>query len=326
MVKWANRASPTIEAVATILANTLRASKPTERAGEKPWYWHLRAGLHFWHLASLDAPTVAVAWGWAFAWTAHVRLAVWPLALLGLVVWALYVGDRLLDARAGFSNPPSHDLRERHYFHWRHRWVLAPLAGAAGLAAAWIARLRIPLIALPQDSVVAVATLAYFSGVHSRFRPPAAVTRMLAVVGSRECLVGALFALGCVLPAWSMDPVWSSPTSPIRLLALPAIYFAALAWLNVRTITHWEAPAAMRSDLRVGRAALWLVMAGLAIAMWLLPMQPRAAALVTAGAVSALLIGWLEQRRGIMSPLTLRATVDLILLTPLALVAVVMVR
>jgi hypothetical protein len=214
-----------------------------------------------------------------------------------------------------------HDLRERHYFHWRHRRVLAPLAVVAGLAASWIARLRIPLIALPQDSVVAVATLAYFSGVHGRFKLPPPVTRTLAVGGSRECLVGALFAVGCVLPAWSMDPVWNSPVSPVRLLSLPAIYFSALAWLNVRAITHWEAAGARRGDLRVGQAALWLAVAGLAIAVWMLPVQARAAELVAAGAVSALLIAWLDRRREDFGALTLRAAVDLVLLTPLVLVA-----
>jgi hypothetical protein len=276
-------------------------------------------------VASLDAPTVAVAWGWAFAWIAHVHLAAWPLVLLGLVVWALYVGDRLLDARAGLRNPPGHELRERHYFHWRHRQVLAPLAVVAGLASAWIVRLRIPLIALPQDSAVAVATLAYFSGVHARFRLPVTVARMLAVIGSRECLVGALFAVGCVLPAWSMDPLWSSPESPVRLLALPAVYFSALAWLNVRAITHWEA-GAKRKGLHIGRAALWLAAAGLAIAASLLQVHSRSAALVAAGAVSALLIGWLNRRRMDFGTLTLRATVDLALLTPLVLVAETLAR
>lgn len=300
--------------------------------------------LRYWHLASLDAPTVAVVWAWAFAWVAHVRLAVWPLALLGLVVWAVYVSDRLLDARTGLHNPRRHDLRERHHFHWRHRHVLAPLAALAGVAAAWIVRWRVPLIALPQDSAVAVATLAYFSSVHTRLKLPAPVGRLLAVFGSRECLVGVLFAAGCVLPAWSMDPVWNGLSSPFRLLALPVVYFSALAWLNVRAISHWESAASRRGGFRLGRIACGLAIAGLALAVWVLQAQPRTAALMTAGAVSALLIGWLDRRQTLsnsasqrvsesasqqagesalmsLDPLTLRIAVDLVLLTPLLLLA-----
>jgi len=276
----------------------------------------LKAPLRLWHLASLDAPTVAVVWGGAFAWTARIRLMAWPLTLLGLVVWAVYIGDRLLDARAGKRSSSEHELRERHFFHWRHRRVLAPLAVAAGVAAAAIVRGRVPAIALPQDSVVALATLAYFSGVHGRLKLPGAVGRLAKVVGSRECLVGTLFAAGCVLPAWSVDPVGF----PLRLLVMPAVYFSALAWLNVRAITCWE------SEKRPGRMAWLLAGVGMVLAAGLMAVQPRGAALVAAGAVSALLIGWLDRKRTLresaLDPVTLRAAVDLVLLAPLLLVVV----
>jgi hypothetical protein len=324
-VKCANGASPTIEGVATTLANTFGSSEPREQAR----FGRLLAPLRYWHLASLDAPTVAVVWGWAFAWVGHVRLAIWPLVLLGLVVWVVYVGDRLLDARAGLRNPPRHDLRERHHFHWQHRRVLGPVAAVAGVAAAWIVRSRVPAIALPQDSAVAVAALAYFSGVHSGLRLPPPVGRVLAVFGAvfgcRECLVGALFAAGCALPAWTMyaagDPVWNSPASPARQLALPAMYFAGLAWLNVRAITDWESGELRQNRLPIGRIALGLGAGGVALAAWLVPAQPRAAGLMAAGAASALLIGWLDWRREDFNLLTLRVAVDLVLLTPLLLVA-----
>lgn len=55
--------------------------------------------LRYWHLSSLDAPTVAVVWSLGFAWAAGVRLPVWIPILLALVAWAVYIGDRLLDAR-----------------------------------------------------------------------------------------------------------------------------------------------------------------------------------------------------------------------------------
>jgi len=296
-----------IETMATPLAKPIQTSQVT--GGCRSWSprsWSPGQLLRSWHLASLDAPTVGVVWGWAFAWTAHIQLAGWPLALLGLVVWVVYVGDRLLDARAG------RELRERHHFHWRHRRVLIPLAGGAGFAAAAMVRRWVPVIALPQDSAVALATLAYFSGVHGRLRLPAAVARLTALVGWRECLVGTLFAAGCVLPAWSVDPL----AFPVRLVILPAGYFAAVAWLNVRAITRWE------SGRLLGRVAWALAAVGMMLGLGLAMVLPRAATLIAAAAVSALLIGWLDRRRERLDPVTLRAAVDLVLLTPVLLVGV----
>ena len=292
----------TIEGVATPLANPLRDA---EAIGLRPGAGGL---LRFWHLASLDAPTVAVVWAWAFAWAAHIRLTAWSVMLLGLVVWAVYVLDRLLDARSG------RDLKERHRFHWRNRRVLLPLAIAAALAAAAIVQRRIPALALPQDSAVALATLAYFSGVHGRLRVPGVMRRLMASAGWREWFVGALFAAGCLLPAWSVDPV-AGPASPLRALVLSAIYFAALAWLNLRAISCWES-----GTLRLGKVPWVMAGIGVVLGAGLAPVLPRAAWLVAAGAVSALLIGWLDQRREGLEPVTLRASVDLVLLAPVLLV------
>ncbi len=308
-----------MEVVATPLANPFPPAQTAIRGQSVRLADRLAGLLCLWHLASLDAPTVAIVWAWAFAWSAHIRLAAWPLVLLGLVVWAAYVGDRLLDARAGRRSPSSHDLRARHHFHWRHRRVLAPLAGAASLLAAAIVRRRVPVIALPQDSAMALATLAYFSGVHGRLKLPGAVGRLARGIGSRECLVGALFATGCVLPAWSVDPVGF----PVRLLLLPAAYFSVLAWMNVRAITRWE------SGRRLGWMAWAVAGSGLLLASGLAAWQPRIAALVAAGAVSALLIGWLDSKSAsqqvsksvLGDPVILRAAVDLVLLMPLLLVA-----
>ncbi len=82
--------------------------------------------LRLWHLASLDAPTVAVVWSFAFAWSAGIKLPDWVSALLVLAVWPVYVIDRLLDARAGLRSQNLDRLRERHLFHWRHRRLLLP--------------------------------------------------------------------------------------------------------------------------------------------------------------------------------------------------------
>src|ERR1035438_3302241 len=96
------------------------------------------APLRLWHLISLDAPTVALVWSLSFAWAARVHLPRWIPILLAFGTWAVYVGDRLLDARSALRSGNLSPLRERHFFHWRRRRVLVPLACTAAILAAVI--------------------------------------------------------------------------------------------------------------------------------------------------------------------------------------------
>lgn len=261
--------------------------------------------LRYWHLLSLDAPTVAVVWSLAFAWAAHVRLPLWLLILQILVVWAVYVGDRLLDARSSLRNRDGEDMRERHFFHWRHRALLAPLAIAAACAAAWVALHWMPFAAEERDSLLGVASLAYFTRVHSS-NTHAGLRRF----SSKEFLVGSLFTAGCALPAWSRTTG--------SLFLIPVLFFAALAWLNCRSIEEWEADIAAAP---IAPRALTIAAAGACAALFLLHAAPRSAALLATGAASALLLALLDRNRHRVSAVLLRAAADLVLLTPIALLA-----
>lgn len=276
------------------------------------------AALRFWHLASLDAPTVAAVWSLAFAWAVRARLPLWVLALQILVVWTVYVGDRLLDARAGLRRWGS-QLRERHFFHWRHRHVLAPLAVVAACAAAGIVLHWMPAGARERDSVLAVASLAYFTRVHagamserraglqhvllSRF--------LLRRIFSKELLVGVLFTAGCALPVLS-PAHWTA-------LVLPMAFFAALAWLNCRAIERWES-----GEPGIARVAHRVAFTGIVAAAAIALAEPRSAALIVAGAMSALLLAGLDRQRQRIAPVALRALADLVLLTPVLLTPVLL--
>jgi hypothetical protein len=284
--------------------------------------------LAFWHLASLDAPTVAIVWSLAFAWAGGVRLPLWIPILLALVTWWVYVADRLLDARAGLRNPAQHMLRDRHRFHWRYRRVLLPMAMAAACAAAGIIVAFMPPMARARDSVLAAAALAYFSGVHSSRITWRLPHRYLRSFSGKEFLVGVLFTAGCVLPAWHRPRALDARDSGIWIFWIPAVFFAALAWLNCGCIAQWEGvegPAycddrSLRSPHSV---ALALVAIGLMLCLLTAASaHPRPAALLAAGATSALLLGLLDRKRARMTPLALRAAADLVLLTPLALIPV----
>jgi hypothetical protein len=171
-----------------------------------------------------------------------------------------------------------------------------------------------PVGALPRNSVLAAAALAYFSGVHAELRFPHILATLLSPFLSKELLVGVLFTAACVLPALSRAapapalsrwPLWAS-----------AALFAALAWLNCHSIEHWES---VRPRAHTFSAAALLGVSGLLLATVLASTQPRPAALIAAGAASALLLALLHRLRHRLTPLALRAAADLVLLTPLAL-------
>lgn len=298
-----------------ILANP---PQPLTKQASKSVPWHAPAPLRLWHLASLDAPTVAVTWAWAFSWAIKVALPAWILLLLGLVVWAIYIGDRLLDARPLQRARPGHPLQERHYFHWRYRRVLFPLAASSAAIALGLVYMRLSHVAIAKDSLVAAAAFAYFSGVHTPDEKPGLPRRVAKRLVSREFIVGVIFSAGCVLPLISLGAMKRLAAPALAALITAAVLFALLAWLNVRAIGHWES---LVSVTRVRRAAWILAGAGAAFAIGLTPILPSISALVAAGAASAAMLGILDRFRMRFTPLALRVAADAVLLAPIVLMS-----
>lgn len=301
--------------------------------GEGRVYGFPRA-LAFWHLASLDAPTVAVVWSLAFAWAGGVHVAGRVVLVLALTTWCAYVSDRLLDARGGLRTGARPALRERHLFHWRHRRLFVALAGVAAGVAGVIALTFMPPLVRERGSFLAAAALVYFSGVHAASRLqrwPQSLPRLV----SKEFLVALLFTTGCILPAWSRLYATETREFSRWWFWIAAVYFAALAWLNCCSIASWESDGEARgagSDdekrkffgPRTGRgtnlyAACLLALVGLSMAFAASASHPRPATLLFAGALSALLLALLGGLRTRLTPLALRAGADLVLLTPLLL-------
>jgi hypothetical protein len=311
--------SPTIEGVPLPLAQSPVKGQSPARA---PRSTHREAAarvpapklLALWHLASFDAPTVAVVWSLAFAWAAGIRLPLWAPLLLALMAWSAYIGDRLLDARTGLHDPDRHPLRERHYFHWRHRRVLIPLAAGAVIAAAVIILVKMPHTSLTPNSLLGAAAFAYFSGVHSHRKLPRLV--------SKEFLVGVIFTAACILPVWLRMHAQGVHAAQLEMLLEFLIYFAALAWLNCHAIAQWES-GYMREPARHTVATLGCVLAaaGALLAGISIAHSPRTASLLLAGALSALSLAALDRKRDRLTPLALRAAADFVLLTPILLVS-----
>jgi hypothetical protein len=323
------------------------------RANESQLFDAPRA-LALWHLASLDAPTVAVVWSLAFAWTIHVHLSGWVLLVLALATWCAYVSDRILDARvlgaqtlgarvsdegvpatrSGTELSMWPALRERHYFHWRNRSLFVPLAVIAACAAGILAPIFLLSYLREGGFILAGAALAYFSGVHAA---PWLERRRFSLprLASKEFLVAVLFTASCILPVWSRLRLSGAQEFSLTWLWIEGIYFAALAWLNCRFIAGWEAEKSDREagarGRRIGQfklfadrstnfsAAVLLASAGFALAYLAAGSHSRTSALLGAGALSALLLATLDGLRARMTPLALRAGADLVLLTPLML-------
>ncbi len=286
----------------------------------------------YWHLLSLDAPTVAALWCYAFALAAgeHLPLAI-PLAL-AIATWMLYVCDRLLDARErGPSRRhllpdgelpdrelPDGDLKDRHWFHAQHQTAFIVGLVIAALSLGWLVRTALPFALLRAAAGLASLVALYFLFIHGKVLSH----RARSYSALKELAVGAIFSTAVALPAATRTP------HPAALL-IPATLFAALCWLNCTAIEHWEAASHNRnSDGLIPRAASLLAFASLICALFPATTtaqiySPRAftlpglSVLELCIAAASLSLSALNHRRDSLSPLRLRVAADAVLLTPL---------
>ena len=261
--------------------------------------------LRLWHLSSLDAPTVAVVWSLGFAKAAGVRLPACVPLLLALVTWCIYISDRILDTQWALLAKEVHCLRKRHHFHWKHRRVFIPLALAAACISTWIVVSFMPVGTCERNALLALASIIYFSGVHSH-------TKVRAFL-PKELLVAILFTAGCVLPTVGRTGKLSAT------FVVVIVFFAGLAWLNCRAIECWESFGQTYCGTQIQYVAGLLALAGVVSAIILFAPNSREAALIGTGAVSAVLLALLDGIRGRLTPMALRSVADLVLLTPLVL-------
>jgi hypothetical protein len=289
--------------VASSIPNLLLTCRSDALKGVQPRHLVIRL-LASWHLVSLDAPSVAIVWAYAIASSVHVHLESWIVLLLACGTWTVYVFDRILDAGRAINTQAHAALRERHYFHWRHRRVLISLATCTGLLAAAVIIGLMPAVARERDSIIAAAALAYFSGVHSSAQFP----RWLRRLCSKEMLVGILFATGCAAP--TLTRLHSASPWPVLL---GFAFLASVAWLNCVAISCWESHL---NSIDISAIAVTIALIGFAVAIVLAPSLAGTSALFGCAAISAIMIAGLHRLRGHLDPVTLRAMADLVLLTP----------
>lgn len=254
--------------------------------------------LRLWHLLSLDAPTITGLWAYLLARSGEVRPSPSAMAVLILGTWIVYVVDRLLDTR-GCTDP--HLLRPRHHFAGRNWKSFLGAGMAVGAVLAWLIFTRLGIEARNEDAVVFSLAMLYFAVVHGSRR-----NRWLP----KELAVAMLIAAATTVPAWSRIPfndVWEHSQ-----LALAALIFAAIVWLNCFAIERWEGVEARNLPTRA------IVIIGLfTLTVATISMKIPLAPVVLSAGTSVLLLFLLDQRRSSLTKMQLRIAADLALLTPL---------
>ena len=266
----------------------------------------------WWHLLSLDAPTVAALWSWFFARAMHLHLPFLAALLLALGTWLLYVADRILDGLRQRKG----ELRERHHFHARHRtaflWAALPML----ILFAWFVLTRMRPEAFRDDLWIGVFALLYLFAVHRGTNSASTRTSWLP----KELAVAILFAAATAVPAWSRLGATSAIGLGKEQLAPAVVFFALLCWINCVSIEKWEAGHAHSStrwaSLHLRPIVTMIALFSLAAAL-LAPSRGLMAVYLAALLSSGLFVV-LDARSAHFSPLHLRIAADAALLTPLA--------
>jgi hypothetical protein len=184
-----------------------------KRAGSPPWLWL--------NLLSLDAPLVAIVWQDFLA-----RCYPYPLRqparwVLGLTVWAIYLGDRLMDVR----HPAAENETARHSFYRRHRAPANVLLAAVLIADIAIAVLWVRPAVFSNGLLVSAGVVCYL-----------AIFALWPSGGEvwKQSSAAFLFTTGIFLVAWTQTPnAWP-------VLGWPAAVFCALCLGNLLLIEGWE--------------------------------------------------------------------------------------
>jgi hypothetical protein len=309
-----------------------RAQGRTESSPVRPlWVW--------WHLLSLDAPTVAVVWCWFFAAIYGLSLP-WPiLPTLALGTWSVYVADRLLD---GWSARETVGLRNRHWFYLRHRRAFATAWVLVAIPLAWLIFFRISPALRTYDVVLCLIGVAYFVLIHCRpaVSSQAASHPQKNILG-RHCsnLLTKELAVGFLFPIATAIPTWTQASANRGLFAIAVIVLGAACWLNCVAIQTWEDAEASREVMHtilgaarverptttptltelLGRhlSAFASIVFAISLALVLVAAGTRFWPAFASVALSAALFVVLIRNRRRLSTLSLRIAADAALLTPL---------
>ena len=274
-------------------------SQPVQR---KPWWLYP-------NLLSLDAPVVALAWLHVFAESWRLGYHPWyAYVSLGLVVWSIYIFDRLLDVSMMSATPEK--LEPRHQFHQRHRKILIVLLCLAILGAVFLLVTELPRAIFSYLLMGSILVAGFFglSMLASENREEIGL--------SKNLMAGIAFAYGTAMTACVYRAELGLSD---LLLSREFICFGVLCMLNIAAIDFWEHAKCSDDDeikatdeLTVMLTLLVLAVASIVFALQQSHMRPFYYAILTGVALMYLL----NRRRSQFSMDSLRVLADVTLLAP----------
>jgi hypothetical protein len=262
----------------------------------------------------LDAPLVAILWQLLFAKALRVHLPPVVTLVTALVIWLIYVADRILDS---FQREETYGEALRHQFYRAHRLAfLAPFLTVL-LVTGWMAYADLGFQTWRDGLLLAAIVGGYFAVVH--------------VLGGRaqkwfpkEMAVAISFGIGTFMPV-------SVRVQQLHFrFLLPFLLFLLVLWMNTLIIEYseWvtlrgrEADRPHESTILVGQhlVALGAGLGILALCAVASRWFPLVRPVLLAEALSAWALALLAWRWRDVSSYAVRVIADLALLTPLFLI------
>jgi putative flippase GtrA len=250
------------------------------------------------NLLSLDAPLIAVLWQGFLAYLFSFPLRPAARLVLGLTVWAIYLLDRLLDAR----KPPSLDEPARHRYYRRHSKRMLALLALVGACDASIAILWLRPAILRDGLIPLAGVLVYLGAFHLGYQP---------VKIPKEIAAAILFTVGIFLTAWT--------SIPAPQLLGPAVAFFLLCLANMVAIEAWEWRELASQSPAIHPITRWLdrtylLWVPVAVLVCVLEGRSEWYSSIAVSAGACVLLFWMGRRLSLEAR---RALVDGVLLSPL---------
>lgn len=181
------------------------------------------------NLLSLDAPLVAVAWLYIFAKTWRADYLPWTAYIaLGLVVWVIYVTERLLDS--SIQDDSSDRLETRHVFHRKYAKPFRIVAILAGILAMVLVIGSLPMRIFENAGLGIIFVIGFFAlSINSSIEPN-------KIPYGKNVMAGLAFGFGTGVIAFVYTGFdWWAFVSSRELIC-----FSVLCVLNISAIDLWE--------------------------------------------------------------------------------------